>query len=705
MRCITQIEGLSLIIALIALFDIPISAQQQDSIPNINAGTVASDSVVELKEVVIQAANIIRKNDRFIFFPSKDTKGISNDAVELIGNMNLPGVFLDNRTDNLSSVRGGNIGYRINGAPASALDFRVINPQNIRKIEYITTPGLRYGNVVAVLDIYTTRPDVGISGNLSARQSINQGKGIYRSSLKANYKKSEFTLSTHYEYGRFSDSKMTNKSTFMFEEGGILKRIIENNPYLQKEDYLQTFVSYSYMDKRNLFLAKFRFTQFLTPETNIYSNVHESRLDSQTKEYETEILHSKDIKPEFNLYYQHEFESKGLLIIDAVFNNMRIHNDDEKYYSTNSGTSNSILTYGFGEKYSTISQLQYIQPIRKGKLSFGLKHIWSKNRNEYTGTVNSSSRQTRQTYEMFAEWSGSVRRFNYILGIQGQYVSYSQNNDKVMEWNIEPQLRLIYDATDKLTFSFNGNSNMFGSGLGKSSSIIYQNDKFQYTAGNSELKPEKTYYGALSSTLFTKNYFGDIEFSYERRNSPLMQDIFRNQGNFVKTTINGKHADILNLSHASRIRLFNRRLSIYPRFGYRYSHWVCDSYTNRIHTWWFKGGLSYSLKKFYFSVEYYKNADLLSYGFSKKTTQQTLLFGVSYNIKSWKFLANLSQPLNDYAYTQKTNSEYTSSAKTFYQRGKTPIISIQISWNFSKNNNNSHKEKRINNEDNDNGML
>lgn len=496
-----------------------------------------------------------------------------------------------------------------------------------------------------------------------------------------------------------------NKSTFLFEGGDILKRIIENNPYSQKEDYLQTFASYSYMDKRNLFLAKFRFTQFLTPETNIFSNVHESRLNSETKEYETEILHSKDIKPEFNLYYQHEFESKGLLIIDAVFNNMRINNDDEKYYSVDNDISNSILTYGFGKKYSTISQLQYIQPIRKGKLSLGLKHTWNKNRNEYTGTVNSSSKQVRQSYEMFAEWSGSIWRFNYILGIQGQHVSYSQNKDKIREWNIEPQLRLTYDATDKLSFSFNGNSNMFGSGLGKSSSIVYKDDKFQYIAGNSELKPEKTYYGALSSTLFTKNYFGDIEFSYERRNSPLMQDIFRNQGHFVTTTINGRHTDILNLSHASRIRLFNRSLSIYPRFGYRYSHWVCDSYTNRIHTWWFKGGVSYSLKKLFFSVEYYKNADLLSYGFSKKTTQQTLLFGVSYSIKSWKFLANLSQPLNDYVYILKTNSEYTSSTKTFYQRGKTPIISIQISWNFSKNNKNSHKEKRINNEDNDNGML
>lgn len=705
MNSLTQTIGLLSMIVIIMLSDITVLAHNQDSIPIVNAQPIVSDSLVQLREVVVNAANIIRKKDRFILFPSKDTKAISNNAIELIGNMHLPGVFLDNRTDNLSSVRDGNIGYRINGAPASALDFRAINPQNIRKIDYITSPGMRYGNVVVVLDIYTVRPDVGISGNFSARQSINQGKGIYRSSLKANYKKSEFTLSANYEYGRFSDSKMTNTSTFLFENGDILKRINENNPYTQKEDYLQTFASYSYMDKRNLFLAKLCFTQFLIPETNISSNVHESRLESETKEYVTENMRSKDLKPEFNLYYQHEFDSKGILILDAVFNNIRIHNDDEKYYFIDNDISNSILTNGFGEKYSAISQLQYIQPIRKGNFSFGLKHIWSKNRNEYTGTVNSTSKQTRRSYEMFAEWSGSIRRFNYTVGIQGQHVSYSQNKDKIKEWNIEPKLRLTYDATDNLSFSFNGKSDMFGSGLGNSSTIVYQDDKFRYIAGNSELKPQKSYYGALSSTLFTRNYFGDIDFSYERRESPLMQDIFRYQGHFVTTTINGKHADILNISHASRIRLFNRNLTISPRFGYRYSHWVCNSYANSIHTWWFKGGVSYSLKKFNFSVDYYKDADVLNYGFSKRTIQQMILFGVSYHIKSWKFLANLRRPLNDDVYTLETNSEYISNTKTFYQRGKTPIVSIQVSWNFSKNKTNPHKEKRINNVDNDNGML
>ena len=165
MNSLTQTIGLLSMIVIIMLSDITILAHNQDSIPIVNAQPIVSDNLVQLREVVVNAANIIRKKDRFILFPSKDTKAISNNAIELIGNMHLPGVFLDNRTDNLSSVRDGNIGYRINGAPASALDFRAINPQNIRKIDYITSPGMRYGNVVVVLDIYTVRPDVGISGS------------------------------------------------------------------------------------------------------------------------------------------------------------------------------------------------------------------------------------------------------------------------------------------------------------------------------------------------------------------------------------------------------------------------------------------------------------------------------------------------------------------------------------------------------------
>ena len=682
-------------VALAALFGFAVSAQEP----------VDSGSVVELREVVVKAANIIRKNDGFVLFPEADDMARSNDAVELIGNMNLPGVFLDNKTGSLSSTKKGAIAYRINGAPATEADFRAINPANIRKIEYITAPGLRYGDAGVVLNVFTARPDVGLSGNVSGRQGLNQGKGVYRASLKANYRKSEFTVYGHYEYGRFSDSRLTDVSSYQFADGSVLSRVNKSDPYVQKEDYLQASAAYSYMDDRNLFVAKLLLSGLQVPETTVYSTIQESVGDSKTTELERQTLRSKDLNPQVNMYYQHEFASKGLLIFDAVLNDMTVHNDNEKFYSSGDSSGSSILTYGFGKKYSTISQLQYIQPIRKGKLSVGVKHTWNKSRNVYSGTMFSESKQTRHAFNVFAEWSGSIRRFNYTVGLQGHHVAYNQNEEMVREWNLQPQIQLSYNATRNLSFSVSGNSTMSGSVLGQSSSIVYQNNKFQYMAGNTELKPEKTYNVSFSSFLFFGSYFGDFDVSYSRKNSPLMQDIFRDGERFFTTTVNGNRADMVNVSYGSRIRLLNGKLNISPRLGYSYGNWECNSYVNRIHTWWFKGGVSYSLQKFNFSLDYYKNADALVYGFGKRKTQQSLLFGVAYRVKSLRFGIDLSQPLNEYLYTLKTASAYATGSKYFYQRGNKPMILIQVSWNFSRNNKNSHREKRINNQDSDNGML
>ena len=61
------------VVALAALFGFALSAQEP----------VDSSSVVELREVVVKAANIIRKNDGFVLFPEADDMARSNDAVEL----------------------------------------------------------------------------------------------------------------------------------------------------------------------------------------------------------------------------------------------------------------------------------------------------------------------------------------------------------------------------------------------------------------------------------------------------------------------------------------------------------------------------------------------------------------------------------------------------------------------------------------------
>ena len=57
--------------------------------------------------------------------PSKEALAISADAIELIGNVNLPYIVLDKSTSKLEALKDGPIVYRINGVPVSIDDFRV----------------------------------------------------------------------------------------------------------------------------------------------------------------------------------------------------------------------------------------------------------------------------------------------------------------------------------------------------------------------------------------------------------------------------------------------------------------------------------------------------------------------------------------------------------------------------------------------------
>ena len=48
---------------------------------------------------------------------------------------------------------GGSIELRINGVKAEIQEVKALLPADVLKIEYHDNPGLRYGNVAAVIDI------------------------------------------------------------------------------------------------------------------------------------------------------------------------------------------------------------------------------------------------------------------------------------------------------------------------------------------------------------------------------------------------------------------------------------------------------------------------------------------------------------------------------------------------------------------------
>lgn len=113
-----------------------------------------------LGEVVIEAPRIIRKADMDVYRPSKSAVEHSANGVQLLRNLMIPTLAVNDALGTISAA-GESVQLRINGRQASVDQIRNLLPSTIRRVEWITAPGLRYNGASYVLNFIVANPTLG----------------------------------------------------------------------------------------------------------------------------------------------------------------------------------------------------------------------------------------------------------------------------------------------------------------------------------------------------------------------------------------------------------------------------------------------------------------------------------------------------------------------------------------------------------------
>lgn len=148
----------------------------------------------ELDEIVVTAPENHTIGNKTLFYPTKELKNATNNGVQLLAGLKIPDLIINPATGSIESLGGGELSIRINGRPASQIDLTSISPKDITKVEYISNPGVRYGEATGVLDITVKRRETGYGVSLNLLQSVNRGWGNYTAALKYTSGRSEWTL-------------------------------------------------------------------------------------------------------------------------------------------------------------------------------------------------------------------------------------------------------------------------------------------------------------------------------------------------------------------------------------------------------------------------------------------------------------------------------------------------------------------------------
>ncbi|MDN0079039.1 carboxypeptidase-like regulatory domain-containing protein [Bacteroides gallinaceum] len=170
-----------------------------------------------LDEVAVEANSIVRKIDRMVVYPSADAVKHSYDPYDLIANLMIPRLHV-NQFNKALETDGGSVQIRINGVKATQAEYLAIPAEDIKRIEVVDNPGMRYGDtgIGMVVDLIVKRREIGGTVYAKIMSCPYQLHLDPTFSLKLNHKKSQWGV---YYSSTFRDAK---KSYFDTDESFYL---------------------------------------------------------------------------------------------------------------------------------------------------------------------------------------------------------------------------------------------------------------------------------------------------------------------------------------------------------------------------------------------------------------------------------------------------------------------------------------------------
>lgn len=671
---------------------------------NLDVGEITMhNSAILLNDITVTANPVIQKPDRQIIFPTKMQLSASTNGITLLRNLHLARVVV-NPVDNTIKLPGGeNVQLRINGVEVTQAEIIALKPTDVIKINYHDNPGLRYGNAGAVIDYIIKRKEFGgsVSANLSNGIS-NIGYGENNFSAKYNYLKSEFSTTVY--WGR-RDLKWTREN---FEQFNFIDKTLNRseigNPTKVKYDDLNFSINYNLQNSDNhLFNIRFRNNHNNTPNSfsdrisTIYQNDNTlSVLDKTSSEVNI---------PSIDVYYQAKLKKDQQIIFNIVGTYLNTKNERTYQEKIQDELTMDIYSNINGKKHSLISEGIYEKNFSKGKLSTGIKHTQSHLENKYTGNAQENiSMNTSDTY-IYAEYSSSIKKLDYTLGLGGMRRYNSQNERKNEEYTFRPNLKISYNLKENLFLRYNGYISAYTPSLSELNNISQAIDSFQIRRGHPNLKTVRYFSNDLSISWYKEKIAIDFFARYSYDHKPVMENVYLENEKFIRTTENHKSFHRINLQTSIQILPYKEYIAIkLTPFMNRYISNGNDY--NHTHT---NFGLRGSL------MGMYKNWTLVAdmntsyhtlWGETVTKEEKFHSINIGYNKEKWSLTAGMLNPFTKrYELEIENKSTLAPYLQKAYSTKLSPLFIMNFTLNLDFGRSYNSKGKRINNEDSESGIL
>lgn len=652
---------------------------------NNDVGEIILEPRVEKLEevrVIAKAESVRAEDDRLVYVPSKDLKDKSYNSFELLKKLSLPEIKYDIFSESLNSLKNGSVQVRLNGVLIPQEDLKTINPKEIRIINYIDQPGIRWGdNVAVVIDIMTHRIEKGVQVGVSTNNEVTNPHGYNSAYARIFRGKNMFYVSAGMNYetsiNRYSNS-LKNYTTPEQEIRLNKEGIPVNNQNLGANAKLE--FNRKFNDKITL-NTRFNYSYDQSPNNNTTFGVTQDNIPLYV---ENTLSNSYSHNTALDVYLDYDISAKDKLIVDLTATN--ITSDYNRTYAIDNLTSSAYTVDGC--KYSLISEVIYERNLfNNHTLATGLRSNISNTDNIYLESNNNSVNtllSNRDLY-MYLSFAGSIKRFSYSIGAGYSYEYMGQNKISSEYHFFRPRVNLSYDLGKKWSLRYALMINPISPKLNELTNFRQIVNEFEAYDGNPNLKPYQAYMNQLSVGYFNERTTFVVTGYYQYNKNPIFSNpvIYLQKENFfIQTIANQKAFNHIQAKIYASHKLFNNSLSL---SGYAvYNRYINQGniYTTTLNDFIYGISVAYDKNQWGVSTNFYSPIDML-FGQSLIKNPMSLDINAYYKFKGFLVGVGVNNPFMKTKYEVIQNSELLTSATASYSKNNNNRIYVKVSWNLN----------------------
>lgn len=595
-----------------------------------------------LDEIVFTAPEISRSGNKTSYFPSTALVSISNSTSIMLAGLQIPELSVNPASGSVELIGGGNLSIRINGRPASASDLKSIRPEDISKVDYITSPGMRYGDADAVLDISVRQPvESGYSISAKLLQSPNRGWGEYEGSMKYNVGKSEWSIDYQSNPMWNMYAHRDNVEAITLSDGTQISRIEKGIDVPTRSVTHRAAAQYSYADGRNTLLniqaRLFRTNNLGRMQGEITTTYGDFSQTNMEYEEAPELSWQGDL----DIYFYHAINNRHSFYVNLV--PTIIDSDTKRLYSNDlTEINNAISSRGYRLLGEAVWEWKALD---NGTFSSGLRSNGSWNKSHYLPSDH-SLRQDDFSHNAFVEWKQTFGMWQYSVATAVDFYQ-ATNPSTVTYLGFNPRLNITFNPFYWGGMSLTLNTTTITPGINELNPVKEQIDSYQWSVGNSELKPYQRYDGKLEFNFRYDDKTAKITVRDSYNHNPIMTAKSYVGNEIVRTPYNAGFNNEFELRGDMRIPIIKDRLTFtgmggwhsYTSEGLNYRHNYAQPFVS--------AQLMFMKDSWWGMVKYNSTYNKLWGEMVTAANQNLLVLSLGYTYKSATFMAGVTNPFGN----------------------------------------------------------